>query len=226
MTGRASITSIISKVLNVAGLDADSKGFGVDMLNKSSYSWVLTRFAIDIRYRPKPFNVIEIATWISDCNRLMSTRNFIVRDSSGEIICEAISQWCVIDLESRKSVDLSFLQSCYRDYILGNLDATIARPAKIASLKAPRSSDHYALYSDIDFNKHVNALRYLNMMLDMVDIELLEDLRPLRVDLHYQHESYIGDKLTTSYEQSGNVSLFEVVRNDEVAAVKCKIEWR
>ncbi len=229
-TYRASITTIIGKVLNVAGLDANSKGFGVDILNKKSYSWVLSRFSIEMDYLPKAFDRIEITTWINDCNRLMSTRNFIVYNSEGAKIGEAVSQWCMIDLNSRKAVDLSILnilQPTYGEYVLGSLDASIERPHKIPNAQSQTTHNHRAVYTDIDFNKHVNSLRYIDLMLDILPLEALTTPKPLRVDLQYIRESYYGDTLHIKCEKSdNNTTLFEITRDDNIQAAKCKIEWR
>ena len=40
-TLRATIASLGSVILNVAGIDAHGKGFGVDVLNADNHSWVL-----------------------------------------------------------------------------------------------------------------------------------------------------------------------------------------
>ena len=72
-TLRASASAIINYMLNVAGSDAHNKGFGVEVLQDSSLTWVLMRFAVEIESRPEQYADIEIDTWISDFNRLAST---------------------------------------------------------------------------------------------------------------------------------------------------------
>ena len=51
-TLRASAASLINYMLNVAGMDAHNKGFGVEVLQDNSYTWVLLRFCIEITTRP------------------------------------------------------------------------------------------------------------------------------------------------------------------------------
>ncbi len=225
-TSRASISSMISSVLNVAGLDASNKGFGVSDLNLDNHTWVLSRFSIELDYLPKGFESMAIETWISDYNRLISTRNFALTNSEGKRFGEAISQWCMIDIKERKAVDLSKLHTEYFEYVLGNLSSTIERPKKIPQLDSPTATHtHIARYSDIDFNRHVNALRYVDLMLDMVPMENLTLSKGLKVDLQYIQECYWGDTLIVKYQQEGNIALFEILRNGENIAVKCRIEW-
>ncbi len=225
-TFRASISTMICSVLNVAGLDANAKGFGVSDLNVDNHTWVLSRLAIELDYLPAKFETFDIETWISSYNRLISTRNFILTNQSGTKFGEATSQWCMLDLKERKAVDLSSLHENYGKYVLGDLNSTIARPKKLAPLTHPtKEHTHQAAYSDIDFNRHVNALRYLDLMLDMVPFENLALSRALRVDLQYVQECYYGDNLTVRYQKEGNVTMFEILRNQTNIAVKCQIEW-
>ena len=52
---RASASSLISYMLNVAGTDAHLKGFGVDALQGQSFTWVLSRLAVEIYHQPKQY---------------------------------------------------------------------------------------------------------------------------------------------------------------------------
>ncbi len=70
--------------------------------------------------------------------------------------------------------------------------------------------EHRVVYSDIDFNRHVNTMRYINMMFDMLPIEQLTAIRPVRLDIHFMHECRYGQTLTVGYEQRDGLSLFEV----------------
>ena len=54
-TLRASASSIVNYMLNVAGSDAHNKGFGVEVLQDSSLTWVLMRFAVEIESRPEQY---------------------------------------------------------------------------------------------------------------------------------------------------------------------------
>ena len=41
------------------------------------------------------------------------------------------------------------------------------------------------VYSDIDFNRHVNTMRYIEMMLDMLPVDMLTQEAPVRLDIHF-----------------------------------------
>ncbi len=224
-THRASISTIIGGVLNVAGFDANAKGLGVSELNKDALTWVLSRFSIELSYLPKVFDELQISTWIGDYNRLLSTRNFTITDSSGSVMGGAVSQWCMLDTTLRRAVDLTPLHKNYSEFVLRDLPSPIDRPRKAPSCEAQFTHCHKASYSDIDFNKHVNSLRYLDLMLDMLPLSLIEQSGAIRVDLQYISECIHGDLMTVNYTQQENRAIFDIIRNGSASAVKCMIEW-
>lgn len=224
-TLRATVSSLGSAILNTAGIDAYGKGFGVDVLNAANHSWVLSRLALEFDERPKQYVDYTIATWISDYGRVLSTRNFTLTDASGRQFGRAVSQWAMIDLQRRTAVDLSWVGDAHADAIVAELSPT-ERPRKIREVHPTRTSEHRVVYSDIDFNRHVNTMRYIEMMLDMLPVELLTLEAPMRMDIHFLHECRFGQTLRIGCEDRERAALFEISGDDGVAAVRAGIEWR
>ena len=223
-TLRMTVPALGSEVLNVAGVDAQRKGFGIDVLNRDNYSWVLSRVALEIDDRPEQYTPYQITTWVNEYTRLMSTRNFTLHDARGREFGRAVTQWCVIDLTARKAVDLSALARDHAD-TLCDAPSPTDKPRKILGIVPQQLSEHRVVYSDIDFNRHVNTMRYINMMFDCLPIESLAEVRPVRLDVHFMQECRYGQLLTIGYEQRNGVSLFEI-SNGEAVAVRAALEWR
>ena len=164
------------------------------MLNAANHSWVLSRLAMEFDTRPEQYTDYTIATWISDYGRVLSTRNFTLTDAAGRQFGRAVSQWAMIDLRSRTAVDLSWVGDAHADAIVAE-PSPAERPRKIREVHPTRTSEHRVVYSDIDFNRHVNTMRYIEMMLDMLPVELLTLDAPLRLDIHFLHECRFGQTL-------------------------------
>lgn len=224
-TLRATVASLGSAILNTAGLDAYGKGFGVDVLNAENHSWVLSRLAVEFDARPEQYTDYTIATWISDYGRVLSTRNFTLTDSAGHQFGRAVSQWAMIDLQSRTAVDLSWVGDAHADAIVAE-PSPAERPRKIREVHPKRTAEHRVVYSDIDFNRHVNTMRYIEMMLDMLPVELLTLEAPMRLDIHFLHECRFGQTLRIGCEERERAALFEIAADDGVAAVRAGVEWR
>lgn len=224
-TLRATVPALVNAILNVAGIDAQRKGFGVDALQADNFSWVLSRMAIEFDSRPAQYADYCISTWINEYGRLLSTRNFTVADASGHVFGRAVTQWCMIDLAARTPVDLTAIVETHA-HALVDIPSPAEKPRKVLRVAPGCTKSHEVVYSDIDFNRHVNTLRYLDMMFDMLPIETFEEDRPLRMDIHFLHESRYGQTLNVGYEQRGSLALFEIAAQEGMPAVRASLEWK
>ncbi|HCP57792.1 MAG TPA: acyl-ACP thioesterase, partial [Alistipes obesi] len=153
---RITLVALGGNILNIAGIDAHTKGFGVDALNKDNFSWVLSRIAFEFDYRPEEYVKYEIATWISDYGRMLSTRNFELTDQTGVCFGRVVSQWCMLDLSKRTAVDLRAVAESHNDAIV-ECPSPAEKPRKVPAPDAEPVLTHKVAYSDIDFNRHVNT---------------------------------------------------------------------
>mgnify|MGYP000833023307 FL=1 len=197
----------------------------MDALNKDNFSWVLSRIAFEFDYRPEEYVKYEIATWISDYGRVLSTRNFTLTDAAGNEFGRAVTQWAMIDLKSRSALDLSWVGDAHADAIVDAPSPT-DKPRKIRDVDPAQTVMHKVVYSDIDFNRHVNTMRYIEMMIDMLPLEMLMQEAPVRFDIHFLRECRYGQTLAVGYEQRGRTALFEIRNDAGTAAVRASIEWK
>lgn len=224
-TLHATIEALCSDILNVAGNDAKSKGFSADKLMESGRSWVLSRMSVELDRMPAQNELYTIDTWVYENTRVLSTRNFEMIDSLGKIFGRAVSQWCIIDFKTRMPVALDEYADLFEGYIY-NAPAPCDPPRKVRGIEPQYHRQHEVRYSDIDFNRHVNTMRYIRMMLNTLPIDYLTDNRPMRLDIHFAKECHLGESLTIGYEQRDNISLFEIRNNDGVVACTAAIEWK
>ena len=223
-TLRASVSSIISYMLNVAGEDAGRKGFGVALLQNHSVTWVLSRLAVEVTIQPKQYTAIDVDTWVNEFNRLSSTRNFRMRQDDN-ILAMGVSQWCMLDMESRQAVDMTKLKDVYERAMVDE-PSPIAMPARLRGVEAESHSSRPVVYSDIDFNRHVNTLRYINLMFDTLPIDIIEKNNGLRIDINFISEALYGEVLTIGSAQEGDVWHFEVSSNSGKTLCRARIEFK
>ena len=100
------------------------------------------------------------------------------------------------------------------------------KPRKIRAVSPTATAEHRVVYSDIDFNRHVNTMRYIEMMLDMLPVDMLTQEAPVRLDIHFLKECRFGQTLTVGCELRGRSALFEISADGAAAAVRASIEWK
>lgn len=227
------LSAVIQRVVESAWGDADRIGCGVERLNAMGLSWVLLRYRMELIRMPKADEELSVETWICDCRRVVSSRYFVVRDAAGELVGEAISQWCMIDLKSRRPTDLTRSEINYAQHIKSR-KVSIALSSKLSPMDIEtgqfQSRTHVANECDIDFNRHVNTFRYIDMMVGMLPSETINISGASVVDLQFIHESYLGDELTIRHmlnvSPSAQRSQFEILRHDQSVAVRGELELR
>ena len=216
---RARLAAMCGNILNIAGHDAHRNGFGTDAVMKQNNSWVLSRMAFEFDYLPKQYDDYRIRTWIVDSGRIISVRNFAISNAAGKLFGRVTSQWCMINLDTRRPCDLTPVIERRRQFVFDE-PAPCEAPRKLAAIEAESTVEHRIVYSDIDFNRHVNTLRYIEMMVDTLPIELLAEPHAMRLDLHFVKESRYGQTLTIGTRHEADCWLFEIKDND--GAVICR----
>lgn len=207
-TRRLSVSSTFDIILGAAGDDAHSRGFGVDALAQNNYGWVLSRICFELDHLPQEYSEFTLYTWISDYNRLSSTRNFELVDAEGREFGRAVSQWCMLDFSTRMPADMNAMAKAHEGNMV-EAPSPCERPRRLAALDGEPVSQHRVTYSDIDFNRHMNTMRYIDIIFDTMPIEMLEKLDKLRMDINFMREARYGDELSLLCEERDNMRLYE-----------------
>lgn len=208
-TSRATVAAMFNMILHAAGRDAHRRGFGVDVLAEKNYGWVLSRICLELDRLPSEYEEFTLHTWIGGYNRLASTRNFTLSNSEGHEFGRAVSQWCMLDFDTRMPVDMNTLAKVHEGTIV-DVPSPCDAPKRIAAIGSESIAEHRVAYSDIDFNRHMNTMRYIEFAFDTLPIEELEKLSALRMDINFIKEARYGDMLSLAREQSDAQYQFEI----------------
>jgi medium-chain acyl-[acyl-carrier-protein] hydrolase len=184
-------TQLGGYLLHAAGENAHENGFGIDLLHRENLAWVLSRFAVEMERYPKNGEQFTVETWIEDFGRVFTTRNFKVLDGKGVAIGGGSSVWCMIDMQTRKAVDIQS-KGDYKHFATG-IPSIIDKPIKVPGILSEAVSRHRIKYSDIDFNRHTNSMKYLEWMIDLFPMEVYLNQKIRRMDINYINEALFGD---------------------------------
>ena len=223
LTKKATIFTMGDCILHAAGEDADKNGFGVRTLQENNTSWVLSRMAMEIYRFPQEYEQYEIETWVNEINRLMTVRNFILKDREGKVIGAAITNWAMIDMQTRQPLDLR--TNTEYSNILITTQSPVEKPARILRIDGELSHTHKIRYSDIDFNQHTNSMRYIQMMIDTLPLERIIGRTFRRLDINFVHETKYGQQIRIFTEDTDKTSNFEIQLEDSTPVCKASIGW-
>ncbi len=200
------LTSLCNYILNTAGYAAVDNGFGSVGMIERGMTWVLSRLSIEMMQLPKQYEEITIETWVEEYGRLVTSRHYKIFDYNHTLIGNACSLWAMIDLTTRRPINLQSMPEFNR--FATGIKSNIAAPRKIRSLTTDSCTSHTVSYSDIDFNGHANSVKYLEWMLDSIDAAKLYTHSVKRLELNYVHEAVLGEVIDIHSEEEDDTYTF------------------
>ena len=154
--------------------------------------WVLSRMIYRLEQPVLYKTEIDVTTWHRGAQGPYFVRDFLIEQEGAEIGW-GTSQWILYSRESGKIL---------RPEVLGE-DMTHPPkvrdvPVEILKLKVPESlaplPPHHVVYSDLDYNHHVNNVKYTGFIADCIH----RDAAPLylrTLQINFKHEALLGDKV-------------------------------
>ena len=155
-------------------------------LSKKNIDWVIMRMTVEIKRLPRCDEEITVSTYPGKDMAMLYPRYFFICDASGEVIVNASSIWALIDNVSRKViVDRDVIEKLPPE----TSDHQLPLPEKIAIPEDRRFIEKRTIhYSDLDFNSHMNNVRYVELLMDTHDSEFYDTHRLSSITLNYMRE--------------------------------------
>ncbi|MDR2881536.1 MAG: hypothetical protein LBV29_06510 [Azoarcus sp.] len=214
---RATCAALSNWMMEAASVHADLLGVSTTSLHGMGAAWALTRLVMELDDMPLSEQETLLRTWPTSLERLQFRRDFCLYSLDQRVLARAVSFWVNMDLQSRKvlrlpqeyknlvsdtaehamEVEKSILsrltlpETFSPDTGPGNLghpvlpeDLPVARLAGQARILVRRS--------DLDVNRHVNTVRYMEWLLESVPQSIWEGFRLRRVEVACRAEVFGG----------------------------------
>jgi acyl-ACP thioesterase len=206
-----------------ANRQCESSGLPLEKLrDEKGLAFILGALSINI-YKPlHAYEEIEVRTWCKEAKSYIFMRYFeILR--GGELIAEASSTWVLIDLNTKNMV-----RACNYDFFGDKfyydepVDPSILLPkARISKDAAMREvGKRKIMYSDIDYNMHMNNTHYPDMICDYLE-EMTGEVPCFvsAMSLSYLKESPLGATLTITRGEKNEDRVIEMRTLNEAGEI-------
>lgn len=190
-------------------------------LSKRGIDWVITRMDVEIKRLPHCNEKITVCTYPGKDLAMLYPRFFYILDEKNEVIIRASSIWALIDAKTRKViVDKDTIKKLPPE----THENELPLPGKIAASEEKNLIETRTIhYSDLDFNCHMNNVRYVELLMDVHDFEFYKTHRPSFISLNYMKEIREKDKVSV-YTDSNNPETIEV-QVDEGTSFLAKVTF-
>lgn len=224
--GKATLPMIGGFMLQCATKHAEERNFGYNCMKALNRAWVLSRMAIEIFEYPPNDTIFEVRTWVADVNKLFTERYFSFFNEEGKCLGHAKTIWAAIDLESRRPTNVLEIEGL-SDYVVKEVECPIEGLKKILPIKEDVVSGAFDVkYSDIDINRHLNSMKYIEHFVDVFTLEDYKESEINRFEINYIAEAVYGDLLNfVRREEDAKVYVVEMRKDDRVVS-SARVTWK
>ena len=195
-------------------------GHDLDRLrDEQGLAFLLSKIRLAI-YKPLyAFENITVETWTVESRGFSFNRFFRILRGD-EVIAAADTTWALISLRSGElcrvdSFDFNFEHEAPID---------IGLPTRFRVPKNDQLSligERKIVYSDLDYNMHMNNTRYADMLCDFMPYERISEIKG--ISLSYLHEAAFGDTIKIYRTDDAQKFDFRTVNEDGKVCLEAEI---
>jgi len=210
---RLTLDAVFQFFQEAAICHAENLNVGREDMMRTGQVWILSRMSVIVNRRPEYFENITVRTWPRGDEKLFAIRDYDIRDKDNTPIVRARSGWIILDVEKRRPIrPQSLMDSIPQnegENALSPEDGAIAALEERSNLQ--KAAERKARYTDIDYNGHVNNIRYIQWIEDSLEPRLLESADKMRFDINYLNEilcDEVIDIMSAGIENAGSANAF------------------
>lgn len=215
--GRITIPSLCGQMISAISQNIRVEGYGLDVMARENRSWILIRSAFEVDFRPELYSSIYISVWPVLGRGLTYYRCVRATDGMGKELGRGTTEWCVIDKSTRKPVVPGIEDST------AGMDIPCMSPRRIRDFSPEVVNLRRIGYTDCDFNGHLNNMRYVDMMFDMLPDRIAAGQMPIRIDVNYKHEALRGTDISTGLRSDSPDEFLFIVKASELTLCSASI---
>ena len=184
-----------------------------DLRDREGLAFILSRIALEIKAPIAAHEEIEVQTFTCAPHGPIFPRGFrVLRD--GEEVASAMSQWALLRLCDRAFVRADAFDPGFGDEPV----LSLSQPLRLSlprDLCFEQVGEREIVWSDVDYNLHMNNTKYPDMVCDFLPSPATE--RACGMSLSYCREARLGDRLTVERAFDGvGTYYFRTKRGEQV----------
>ena len=197
-----------------------SIGMTLDELrDQKKLAFILSKIRIAFHRPLSAFEDITVQTWTTPSRGFSSGRCFRILRGE-EVIAEADSTWALIGTEDRQLHKPQETGYDFADEEPLSLDVPL-RIRFPADVPLEKIGERRIVYSDLDYNMHMNNTRYPDMLCDFLPLEEVGRIKGMT--LSYLHEAAYGDTITVLCAKVEGNYFFRTVNAAGTACLEAQI---
>lgn len=189
--GELPLIILTSQMIELATDHANLLGIGFLSMEPKGLGWVLSRLSVEMKRWPKNGEKYILSTWIETYYPHFSERCFSIVSVDGEVLGYSRTVWVIIELKTHKSVGTA--GTVMPPELIAGIDCPIPKISRHKPFEPETISEYIFKYTDIDFYRHVNTVRYISLILNQFTLEDFDRNLISRFDISFAREAKYGE---------------------------------
>lgn len=223
------ITSLMKYFEEAALLQSEERKVGLDYYRENQVVWMLHKWDITVHNYPVFGQRILVRTLPVSMAGFLGYRRFWVFDGAGDPLVSATSAWIFVNTSNKRPIRVT--QDMKQAYRNEDRPENKLEMAEIPALqKTDFSREFYVRQADIDINRHVNNVRYVDWALEALPPEILQENRLENIRIVFKKETTYGQKIQSQAEirdvKEGKCSLHNILDEQGNEACALSLKWQ
>ena len=196
-----------------------------DDLRSAPTVWLLTAYKVKIIRRPEYAERVVVSTWSRGMRGVFAFREFEVRNSAGELLVCALSEWAhVFKADGKPARVTPELEKMYEsEPEHSNFGGERIRVVRTAE-NGEQTYGFTVLGNLIDVNRHMNNVHYIEQAELALPEEVLPELSELSFEICYRKEIKYGERVRCFYAKDGDShSVF--IKSEDTETLHAQIKF-
>ncbi len=207
-------SAILEFLEDIGGHHSDLVGYGVNEIEETKVTWILLDWKLEVIDRPAYGEELEIHTWGRGMYKFFTYRDYEIYDKNKKLRAKATSKWALIDIKSGRLARLT--EEIINKYLPE--EKSVFPEKELDKVEEPEDSksalDYTVIRKDIDLNKHMHNLYYLDLAYEALPEEVYEKRPFANVRIVYKKEIKLGDEVICNYAQKADKNVITIRSKD------------
>ena len=219
---RMRITKMLEYMQETSNAHMESFGPSLDRLrDEHGLAFILSKTRMKIYGDIYAYEDIEVQTFTCEPRGFAIPRGYrILKD--GKTVAEADTTWCLIDLNTKNLVKGTEGMAYYNFENEVPLSIDVPNRFKLpAGTELESLASRKIVYSDLDYNMHMNNTKYTDMLCNFIPVEDTEKVSGIL--LSYVNESSFGDTLDVRHALVDSTHYFRTLNGEGKVCLEAQL---
>ena len=177
-------------------------------------AWIYTRYRMRLYQKLDYTDSATLTTWMEPYRQPVLVKQNLIVAQHGRTVAEGKLETCLFSLARQRPVRLSAIE--FPDGVPEDIPNAIPDflPVEKTAGGMTERYRHTVRVADIDRNRHMNNLRYIELFQNAYSSDFWRSFAPAEVQINFLSQSREGETLTVLAREDGNTIRMAAVHGD------------